>query len=101
MTKLTKEEVQGLLPDELIEKKIFLIRGEKVMLDRDLAQLYGVETGQLTRQVRRNLKRFPTDFMIQLNYKEFSDLKCHFGNSSWGNFIAIFYGNFLLSVPRL
>ena len=69
---------------ETIERKIFLIRRQKVMLDRDLASLYGVKTSQLTRQVRRNIERFPNDFMFQLSKEEFDSLKCHFGTSSWG-----------------
>jgi hypothetical protein len=72
------------IPLERIERRIYLIRGQKVMLDRDLAELYRVKTGQLTRQVRRNLKRFPPDFMIRLIFKEFSDLKCQIGISNWG-----------------
>lgn len=73
-----------LIPQETIESKILLLRGKKVMLDRDLAILYGVETAQLTRQVRRNIDRFPPDFMFQFTKKEFTNLKCHFGRSSWG-----------------
>jgi len=56
-----------LTPTELIENKIFLIRGKKVMLDKDLAILYGVETRDLNKAVRRNIDRFPEDFMFQLN----------------------------------
>ncbi len=67
---------------DIIEKKIFLIRGLNVMLDRDLAELYGVETKYLTRQVRRNIERFPEDFMFQLTRKEF--LRCQNVTSSWG-----------------
>ncbi len=62
------------LPDELIEQKIYLIRGHKVMLDVDLAQLYGVTTGNLNLAVRRNPKRFPEDFMFQLNGEETQSL---------------------------
>lgn len=51
------------IPDDVLARRIFLIRGEKVMLDRDLAELYGVETKYLKRQVKRNLSRFPEDFM--------------------------------------
>jgi ORF6N domain-containing protein len=58
------------VPVELIEKAIFLIRGEKVMLDRDLAALYGVETRVLNQSVRRNLERFPSDFMFELTRDE-------------------------------
>jgi len=75
---------KSLIPSERIEGKIFLIRGMKVMLDRDLAELYGVPTAQLTRQVRRNIDRFPKEFMCQLTKQEFAGLKCHFGTSSWG-----------------
>ena len=70
---------------EKIENKIFHIRGKRVMLDKDLAGLYGVETGQLTRQVRRNIKRFPEDFMFRLTKKEYKEiLKCQIGISRWG-----------------
>ena len=73
-----------LVPVEIIENKIYLIRGHKIMLDKDLAQLYGVSTSVLNKAVSRNLDRFPSDFMLQLNQEEFSNLKCHFGTSSWG-----------------
>jgi hypothetical protein len=76
--------MSDLIPQEKIENKILLIRGKRVMLDKDLAELYSVETGQLTRQVRRNIDRFPEDFMFQLTNDEFNNLKCHFGTSSWG-----------------
>src|ERR1044072_5894493 len=64
------------LPVELIERAIYLIRGEKVMLDRDLASLYGVETKMLNRAVKRNLQRFPLDFMFQLTADEADILRC-------------------------
>lgn len=71
--------------DEIIMSKIYLIRGQKVMLDRDLAELYGVETKQLKRQVTRNTERFPEDFMFELTQEEFNNLRCQFGTSSyWG-----------------
>jgi len=69
------------LPAEIIEKKILLIRGQKVMLDRDLAELYGVETKNLNKAVTRNIDRFPEDFMFLLTNDEFTDLKFHFGTS--------------------
>ncbi|MDX9714144.1 MAG: ORF6N domain-containing protein [Dissulfurispiraceae bacterium] len=73
------------LPTEVIEKKILLIREEKVMLDADLAELYGVETKMLVRAVKRNAERFPADFMIQLDMNEFDNLRFQFGTSSrWG-----------------
>jgi len=64
--------------------KIYLIRSQKVMLDRDLAELYGVSTGNLNKAVKHNMKRFPDDFMFQHNPEEFEILKFHFGTSSWG-----------------
>jgi hypothetical protein len=72
------------IPDEVIMDKIYLIRGQKVMLDRDLAELYGVETKQLKRAVRLNISRFPEDFMFELSDAEFIDLRSQFGTSSWG-----------------
>jgi hypothetical protein len=59
-----------LIPDEIVMNKIIIIRGIKVMIDRDLAELYGVTTKQLNQQVKRNYKRFPADFMFQLNEEE-------------------------------
>ena len=73
-----------IIPQEIIEGKILFIRGKKVMLDRDLAQLYGVTTGNLNKAVNRNIDRFPEDFMFQLTDEEFKNLKFHFGISSWG-----------------
>ncbi|MBU0690220.1 ORF6N domain-containing protein [bacterium] len=76
--------MKSLIPVERIENKILLIRGQKVMLDRDLAELYGVETKQLSRQVSRNIDRFPDDFMFNLTREELDDLRCQFGTSRWG-----------------
>ncbi len=73
-----------MLPDETIGNKIYLIRETRVMLDKDLAELYGVKTGNLNKAVKRNIKRFPDDFMFQLTTKEFEILKFQFGISSWG-----------------
>jgi hypothetical protein len=75
---------KDVIPDEAIMARIYLIRGQKVMLDRDLSELYGVETKVLKRQVRRNLSRFPHDFMFELTASEFSDLRSQIGTSSWG-----------------
>jgi len=72
----------GVIPMERIERAILSIRGEKVMLDSDLAELYGVETGALNRAVKRNLDRFPPDFMFQLSAKEAANLRCQIGISS-------------------
>ena len=67
-----------------VQALIKTIRGVQVMLDRDLAKLYGVETGALNRQVKRNEERFPEDFMFRLSAEEWDNLKCQFGISSWG-----------------
>ena len=71
--------MSSLVPVEIIAKKIYLIRGAKVMLDRDLAGLYGVETSALKRQVSRNKERFPEDFMFTLNDEEVEMLVCQNG----------------------
>ena len=68
----------------LIESKIYEIRGQRVMLDKDLADLYAVETKNLNKAVKRNPDRFPPDFMFQLTEEEFNHLRFHFGTSSWG-----------------
>jgi len=69
---------------EQIEARIFLIRGQKVMLDADLAELYGVETKRLNEQVSRNSERFPEDFMFQLNEEEFDSLRSQFATLKTG-----------------
>ena len=73
-----------LISIEKIKKAIYVIRGEKVMLDRDLAFLYGVETKILNRAVKRNLQRFPPDFMFQLTGDEAEALRCQIGTSNKG-----------------
>lgn len=73
-----------IIPDEIVMSKIFLIRGAKVMLDKDLAELYGVSTGNLNKAVKRNIDRFPGDFMFQLTKEEFDNLIFQIGTSSWG-----------------
>jgi len=65
-----------------IERAILLVRGQRVLIDRDLAALYGVETKNLNRAVRRNLDRFPADFMFQLTADEAANLRCQIGTSS-------------------
>ena len=72
------------IPEEVIMSKIYFIRGQKVMIDNDLAELYGVETRRLNEQVKRNIARFPDDFMFQLTKEEFENLKSQFATSSWG-----------------
>jgi phage regulator Rha-like protein len=73
-----------LIPQELIENKIYLIRGHKVMLDKDLAKLYEVPTKKLTQAVKRNIRRFPGDFMLLLTRQEVRNLRSQFVTSSWG-----------------
>ena len=74
----------SLIPTERIEKRIFYLRGVKVMLSPDLAELYGVTAKVLNQAVRRNRERFPEDFMFQLTRAEFEDLKSQIVTSSWG-----------------
>ena len=78
------KKTANLVPVEIIADKILLIRGQKVMLDRDLAKLYGVTTGNLNKAVSRNIDRFPEDFMFQLTSEELKNLIFQFGTSSWG-----------------
>lgn len=68
----------------IVEQSIYLIRGQKVLLDEDLARLYGVETGALVRAVRRKAERFPSDFMFQLSEQEVTALRCQLGISKKG-----------------
>ena len=75
-----------MLTDETIINKIFMIRGQKVMLDRDLAELYQVDNKQLKRQVRRNIERFPEDFMFELTKDEDQNLRSQFGTLEQGQY---------------
>ena len=77
---------RSLVPVERIERVILVLRGHKVLLDADLAALYGIKTRRLNEQVRRNIDRFPADFMFQLTPQEFVNLKSQFAtsNSGWG-----------------
>jgi len=77
---------QALVPVEVIERRIYLIRGHKVLLSTHLAELYEVEPRVLVQAVKRNLERFPDDFMFQLSAREFADLKSQIVISSWGGF---------------
>jgi hypothetical protein len=72
------------IPIERVERRILLIRGQKVMLSPDLAELYEVEPRVLNQAVKRNLERFPDDFMFQLTPEEYANLKSQFVTSSWG-----------------
>jgi hypothetical protein len=72
----------SIVPTERITNKIYLLRGKKVLMDRDLAELYGVETAQLKRAVKRNIERFPDDFMFELTKQELDNWRCQFGTSN-------------------
>ena len=91
-----------IVPEEIIMSKIYFVRNQKVMIDVDLAELYGVETRRLNERVKRNLIRFPSDFMFQLSQSEFNNLKSQFATSSWGGkrklpFVFTEYGVLMLS----
>ena len=81
---MTKRADTLIIPDELVTNSIYIIRGQKVLMDFNLAKLYAVETSQLKRQVKRNIDRFPDDFMFELNEDEFDILRSQIGTSSWG-----------------
>jgi hypothetical protein len=88
---MAKSKKLRLISAELVMNKIYFIRGQKVMLDRDLAEMYNVETKVLNQAVRRNIYRFPEDFMFQLKRAEFENLKSQFvtsslstGKAGWG-----------------
>ena len=79
---MTEKNNNILLPDEVVMTKIFIVRGQKVMIDRDLAELYGVETKRLKEAVRRNIARFPEDFMFEMAKVEFSNWRTQFATSN-------------------
>jgi len=82
---MTKKNLLVTIPDEVVMEKIYVIRSKKVMLDRDLAELYEVVTRRLKEQVRRNMDRFPEDFMFELTEKEHQQLKEQFGKRNRGS----------------
>lgn len=75
-------EKQKIDPEEIIKQRIYVVRGYRVMLDSDLAELYGVQTKNLNKAVKRNLERFPVDFMFQITEDEYENLRFQFGTSS-------------------
>ncbi len=79
---MAKNKSSSLIQDEKVVNKIYMIRGQKVMLDSDLAELYSVEVKVLNQSVKRNSERFPKDFMFTLTLKEFQHLKSQFVTSS-------------------
>ena len=88
---LEQVEGQQLPVENKVESLIRVIRGQQVMLDHDLAELYGVETRRLNEQVKRNIERFPEDFMFQLTKEEFENWKSQFATSSWGGVRKLSY----------
>src|SRR3954471_23462395 len=83
MAKSAASDLQ-VMPDEVIISKIYLIRGQKIMLDSDLAALYGVETKRLKEAVRRNIERFPPDFMFELSKEDYDALRTQFASLKRG-----------------
>src|SRR5262249_31446410 len=81
---MARKELRVLVVEQKILNRIYMVRGQKVMLDDDLAVMYGVETKRLNEQVKRNVKRFPKDFMFTLRAKEYENLKSQNATSSWG-----------------
>jgi hypothetical protein len=81
---MPKKQLGLLVAEQKILNRIYVVRGQKVMLDEDLAAMYGVETRRLNEQVKRNRKRFPSDFMFTLTGKEFDNLMSQNATSSWG-----------------
>jgi hypothetical protein len=92
-----------MIPDEIIINKIYLVRGQKVMIDRDLAELYGVETKRLKEAVKRNIERFPEDFMFEMTKEEFANWRSQFATSK-SDMLGLRYAPFCftnLGVPQL
>ena len=87
--------------EDIIKSKIHMIRGEQVMLDHDLAELYGVETKNLKRQVRRNIIRFPDDFMFELTHEEYSSLRCQNGTLKTGRGMHSKYTTFAFTASGI
>lgn len=85
------------IPEDIISSKIYWIREQKVMLDRDLAELYQVETKQLKRQVRRNMERFPEDFMFELSPEEFKNWRSQFGTSKTSDKMGLRYAPYVFT----
>ena len=81
---MAKTNKELMIPDELVMNRIYLVRGQKVMLDRDLAELYRVETKRLKEAVRRNITRFPDDFMFEMIPEELENWRTQFASSNSG-----------------
>lgn len=94
---MTKTETAIAIPEEVVMNKIYVVRGQKVMVDRDLAKLYGVETKQLKRQVNRNIIRFPDDFMFEMNKDEFENWRSQFGTSNSSDTMGLRYAPYVFT----
>ena len=94
ITAMAKKELQALVLEQKTLNRIYVVRGEKVMLDRDLAELYGVETKRLKETVKRNIERFPKDFMFQMNKKEFVNWRSQIVTSNQGDKMGLRYAPF-------
>ena len=81
---MAKKELLALVAEQKILNRIYFLRGQKIMLDEDLAEMYKVETRRLNEQVKRNASRFPKDFMFTITAKEYENLKSQNATSSWG-----------------
>ncbi len=92
-----KKNKSLLIHEDIITNKIYLTRGQKVMLDRDLAELYGVETKYLKRQVNRNIERFPEDFMFELTKGEFENWRRQFGTSNSSDKMGLRYSPYVFT----
>lgn len=86
-----------MISDEIVMSKIYFIRGQKVMLDRDLAELYQVETKQLKRHVNRNIERFPDDFMFEMTKVEFENWRSQFGTSNSSDKMGLRYAPYVFT----
>lgn len=93
---MNKKET-SIIPYEIVVSKIYLMRNHKVMLDRDLAELYGVETKQLKRQVKRNISRFPEDFMFEMTKEELENWRSQFGTSNSADKMGLRYAPFVFT----
>ena len=99
MSKSTKQIPE--ISDELVVSRIHTVRGHKVMLDRDLAELYGVETKRLKETVRRNKERFPEDFMFEMNQEEFEQWRSQIATSNPGDKMGLRYAPFCFTEHRV
>ena len=102
---IAKAETASIQPVEQIESLIITVRGKQVILDRDLARLYGVETRRINEQVKRNIERFPEDFMFQLSKGEFEIWKSQFATSNddeeWKSQFATSSGDEIFAVAKV